>query len=247
MSGSDGGTKPQHVSFGVLILLLVAAGLYTLLHFLAALVWAGIFAVGLWPLYRRVTRRFGTGRSILWPTLFTLGVALVFLVPAALVGVQLAREAHQATDWVRDAQAHGVAVPDAVHSLPVFRAPVESWWQQNLASPEAARALMARTTHGRMEGTRQAAGHAGRSPHHPVRVHAADAVLPVREGHEVTQQLRRAAARAFGPGGERVGLQIIASIHGTVTGLVLVGLGEGASWARPICRPACRTRRYSVP
>jgi predicted PurR-regulated permease PerM len=39
--------------------------------------------------------------------------------------------------------------------------------------------------------------------------------------------MRRAATRAFGPGGERVGRQIIASIHGTVDGLVLVGLGEG--------------------
>jgi predicted PurR-regulated permease PerM len=39
--------------------------------------------------------------------------------------------------------------------------------------------------------------------------------------------VRQAAARAFGPRGERVGRQIIASVHGTVNGLVLVGLGEG--------------------
>ncbi len=39
--------------------------------------------------------------------------------------------------------------------------------------------------------------------------------------------MRRAAARTFGPNGERVGRQIIASVHGTVDGLVLVGLGEG--------------------
>ena len=39
--------------------------------------------------------------------------------------------------------------------------------------------------------------------------------------------LRRASRRAFGPAGERVGLQVIASVHGTVDGLVLVGLGEG--------------------
>ena len=40
--------------------------------------------------------------------------------------------------------------------------------------------------------------------------------------------MRRAGARAFGPRGERVGSQIVASVHGTVSGLVLVGLGEGA-------------------
>ena len=36
-----------------------------------------------------------------------------------------------------------------------------------------------------------------------------------------------ASQRAFGPAGERIGRQMIASVHGTVDGLVLVGLGEG--------------------
>ena len=48
-----------------------------------------------------------------------------------------------------------------------------------------------------------------------------------REGRTVIGQLRRASARAFGPNGERVARQIVASIHGTVSGLVLVGMGEG--------------------
>jgi predicted PurR-regulated permease PerM len=50
-----------------------------------------------------------------------------------------------------------------------------------------------------------------------------------RDGDAVTAQVRRGAARAFGPGGERVGRQIIASVHGTVNGLVLVGLAEGVA------------------
>jgi predicted PurR-regulated permease PerM len=48
-----------------------------------------------------------------------------------------------------------------------------------------------------------------------------------RDGHLLTVQIRRAAAHTFGPGGERVGRQIVASVRGTVNGLVLVGLGEG--------------------
>jgi predicted PurR-regulated permease PerM len=39
--------------------------------------------------------------------------------------------------------------------------------------------------------------------------------------------MRRASRRLFGPGGERIGEQMVASVHGTVDGLVLVGLGEG--------------------
>jgi predicted PurR-regulated permease PerM len=48
-----------------------------------------------------------------------------------------------------------------------------------------------------------------------------------RDGPELSGQLIGAANRLFGPAGERVGRQMVASVHGTVDGLVLVGLGVG--------------------
>jgi len=48
-----------------------------------------------------------------------------------------------------------------------------------------------------------------------------------RERPTLTRQMHRAAARAFGSAGERLTRQIVASVHGTVNGLVLVGLGQG--------------------
>ena len=226
-SPPDGGTRAQHTAFGILAFLLVLLGLYTLSGFLSALAWASIFAIALWPLYRQAVRRFGEGRGVLWPAVFTLGVALVFIVPLGLVGLQLAREAHQAAEWARNAQEHGIPVPSMVKRLPAGQAQVEGWWQQNLADPGAARALLERTTHGRVEGTsRMIAGQVARRSTLFVFTLLTLFFL-FREGHDLTQQLRRAGKRAFGPGGERVGLQIIASVHGTVNGLVLVGLGEG--------------------
>ena len=50
----------------------------------------------------------------------------------------------------------------------------------------------------------------------------------LRDADDVVEQLRIGSLRAFGAAGEDVGRQIIRSIHGTVNGLVLVGLGEGA-------------------
>ena len=52
--------------------------------------------------------------------------------------------------------------------------------------------------------------------------------LLLREADAVVGQLRVASRRAFGPAGERVGQQMVRSVHGTVNGLVLVGLAEGA-------------------
>ena len=223
----DGGTRAQHTAFGILAFLLVLLGLYTLRNFISALAWASIFAIALWPLYRQVVRRFGAGRGVLWPSVFTLAVALVFVVPLVLVGLQLAREAHQATQWARGAQQHGIPVPGFVHRLPGGQTQIESWWQRNLADPAGARALLERTTHGRVEGASRmiAAQVARRSTLFVFTL--LTLFFLFREGHDLTQQLRRAGKRAFGPGGERVALQIIASVHGTVNGLVLVGLGEG--------------------
>jgi predicted PurR-regulated permease PerM len=224
----DGGTKPQHYAVGALAVGLFLLGLYTLQHFLAALAWAGVFAIALWPLYRRTTARFGTGKhNVMFPALFTAAVALVFIVPLALVGFQLAREAHAAAEWVHNAQANGIPEPGALHKLPFGQAQIDSWWQQNLANPGGARAVLERATHGQ-------SGNEGRRIGEQVLHRLTEFLFTLltlfflfKEGHEVTQQMRRAALRTFGPGGERVGRQIIASVHGTVDGLVLVGLGEG--------------------
>ena len=225
---SDGGTRSQHIAMGTLTFGLALLGLFTLQNFLSALAWAGIFAIALWPLYRRMLRRVGAAHnSAILPALFTTAVALVFIVPLVLVGVQLAAEAHNAAEWARNAEEKGIPEPDFLHRLPFGQAQIDGWWQQNLADPGQARELLQRTTRGRVGETSRVIGA-------QVARRATLFVFTLltlfflfKEGHEVTQQMRRAAKRAFGPAGERVGRQIIASVHGTVNGLVLVGLGEG--------------------
>ena len=220
-------TPSQRAALGVLVLCLVLLGFYTLWGFLPALAWAAVFAVALWPLYRRVLARTGAGRATLVSAAFTLGVALVFVVPVVLVGVQIAREAQAASEWVRTAQEKGIPEPDALQELPVGQAQVGAWWQQNLADPGAARALLQRVSHGR-------AGSAGREVGEQVARRLTQFAFMLltlfflfRHGEVVSAQLRRAATRTFGARGEQIGMQIIASIHGTVNGLVLVGFGEG--------------------
>ncbi len=221
-------TRPQQVAIGLLSLGLLLLGLYTLSTFLSALVWAAIFAVALWPLYQRTLARFGADHhNLLWPAVFTAAVALVFIVPIVLAGLQFAREFHALEDWVRDASAHGIAEPAALRKLPFGQAQVDDWWRQNLADPGSARQLAERMTRGRAGNMSE---RIGRQVARRLTLFAFTLVtlfLLFQHGQEVTRQMRRAAARTFGPGGERVGRQIVASIHGTVDGLVLVGLGEG--------------------
>lgn len=227
-SRGDGGTQAQHLAVAALALGLLVLGVYTLWNFLRALEWAGVFAIALWPLYHRVVLRFGAGRhNVLLPALFTLAVALVFLVPIGLAGVQLAHEWHDIAEWMRDTRANGLAEPDFLHRLPFGQAQVDAWWGDNLADPSGTKELVQRLTEGRV-------GNLSRSVGQQVLRRAtlfAFTLLTLfflfRDGLKLTHQVRAAAARAFGPHGERVGQQIVASVHGTVNGLVLVGLGEG--------------------
>ena len=222
------GTRAQRAAMGLLALPLFLLGLFTLHKFLDALAWAAIFAIALWPLYCRAIHRFGTGRhNLMLPLLFTAGVATAFIIPLGMVGAQLAAEAHGAGDWLRDAQQHGIPEPQALHHLPYGQSQLDAWWQTNLADSGSAKELLGRLTHGHV-------GDYGRKIGGEVVRRLTSFVFTLltlfflfKEGASVTEQMRRAAIRAFGPRGERLGSQIIASVHGTVDGLVLVGLAEG--------------------
>jgi len=224
----SGGTRAQHVAMGVLAAGLVLLGLFTLQNFLSALVWAGIFAIALWPLYTRTMARVGAGHGgVLLPAVFTAAVALVFIVPLVLVGFQLAHEAVAAADWVRHAQQSGIPEPDMLHKIPFGQPELDQWWQQNLADPGHARDLMQRTTSARVGNVSRMIGAQVVRRSTLFVFTLVTLFFLFKEGDNLTRQLRRAAERSFGPGGERVGRQIFASVHGTVNGLVLVGLGEG--------------------
>jgi predicted PurR-regulated permease PerM len=223
-------TRRSHrLAIGVLAVVLLLLGLYTLRNFLGALAWASVLAIALWPLYGRAVARFGTGRhNILLPAAFTLMAGLIFVMPILLVGTQLARELHMGIAWLHGAQQNGIPEPDALRYLPWGREQVEAWWQANLANPDSARALMQRLTAGRLGSLSREVGTQFARRATMFVFTLLTLFFLFRDGDTLTRQMRQAGERTFGLRGERVGLQIIASVHGTVNGLVLVGLGEGA-------------------
>ncbi len=221
-------TKPQRLARGALALGLVLLGIWTLQNFLPALVWAAVFAIALWPFYQRMLRRWPSARHSDWmAALFTLAIALLFIVPFGLIAMQFGREASASLEWINTARHDGVPVPDMLHRLPVFSTQAVNWWQANLADPKNAAALLHRVTTGGMGETGR---HVGSQVAHRLVLFGFTLLtlfFLFRDGDVVSGQMLVASRRAFGAAGERIGRQIIASVHGTVDGLVLVGLGEG--------------------
>ncbi len=220
--------RGQYVARVVLAIGLALLGMYILQGFLRALVWAAILAIATGPLYRRAQRRFPPGRhDILMPLLFTLGTTLLFVVPLALVAVQVGHEARIAIQWVSETRAQGAPAPGWLVQLPFLKDQAVGWWSANLADPEAARALLGRIDRadmlqvGREFGTQVA--------HRAILFGFALLTLffLFRDGARLTAQMLEASRRLFGPHGEPVARQMVASVHGTVDGLVLVGIGVG--------------------
>jgi predicted PurR-regulated permease PerM len=220
--------RPQIAAKVVLAVVLLLLGIWTLHTFLAALVWAAILAIAVWPLYQRAGHRWPPRRhNLLLPVAFTTAVALVFLLPLVAALVQAGKEAHGVFDWIDTVRRSGIPPPDWLPRLPVLGGQATNWWQDNLADPGAAEDLLRRVNRSELLAGGRTVG--AQLAHRVVLFGFTLMTLffLFRDGDRLTEQMRRASQRAFGPGGERVGRQIIASVHGTVDGLVLVGLGEG--------------------
>jgi len=233
-SGSLPGTSPattkdawQGAARAVLAAALVVLGLYILGSFLRALVWAAILVLATWPLYRHAERHLPRDRhNILLPGLFTLVIALLVIGPLATLIVQVGHEARGVAAWVADARAHGIPAPDALQRLPLGSA-IETWWKDNLADPESARALLGRVDRSVLVARGRSFG--AQLLHRGVVFFFSLLALffLYRDGPNLRDQLLTGSRRMFGPSGERIGRQMVASVHGTVDGLVLVGLGVG--------------------
>ncbi len=224
------GARPgQRLALGAMALFLVLLGLWTLRTFLPALAWAAVFAVALWPLYRRVSHAGRGGRAtVLLPMGFTLAVALIFVLPLVLLGADLAREAHGISQWAQNAHDSGIPVPAQVQALPWVGPRLAALWQSYLSHPHPAAGMLERL---RQPGVMTEGREFGASLLRRLTLFGfmlLTLFVLLKEGDAVVAQLRTASRRAFGDTGERIGGQIVASIHGTVTGLVLVGLAEGA-------------------
>ncbi|HVB16079.1 MAG TPA: AI-2E family transporter [Stellaceae bacterium] len=206
----------------------LAVGVWVLFDFLPALAWAAVLAIALWPLYRRLLHLLPQQSERVWlPLLSTVGVAIVVIAPLVLLGIAVARESHLVIEFVAEARHHGIPTPGWIAKLPLIGPTIADWWRTHLGDPVMAEALIGRVDLRTLsESVRQLGGEV---------LHRLAILLFTlltlfflfRDGSGLTEQLRELSDRLIGQRGERVARQMIAAVHGTVSGLVLVGLAEG--------------------
>ncbi len=205
----------------------VALGVWILHDFLAALAWAGVLAIALWPPYRHLLRVLPRhGDRVLGPLLATAAIAVVIIGPLVLLGLALARESHVVIGFIGEARHHGVPAPEWIARMPLVGPTLADWWQTNLTDPAMAEELIGRNLRALIDSARDYGGEI---------VHRLALLLFTlltlfflfRDGNAVSERLRNLSDRVLGTRGERIAGHMIAAVHGTVNGLVLVGLAEG--------------------
>ncbi|CAI9120662.1 AI-2E family transporter [Brytella acorum] len=221
--------RGQRFARAALAVFIVGAALYTLKNFVPALLWGCVFAIATWPLYHRAELRFG--RKDWVPLLFTAVIALIFLIPMGVAILKAAEEAQNMLMWADNVRHNGIPVPTVLNRLPFGRAAVTSWWETNLANQQHLAVTLHSfdATHG-MAVTRQVGSQLARRG--TLFLFAIVTLFfLLRDGDDLIRRLMVASHRTFGERGESIARQMITSVHGTVAGLVFVGLGEGALMA----------------
>jgi predicted PurR-regulated permease PerM len=212
----------------LLCALLSGMGLYILANYLRALAWALVLAVAFWPFYHRVRRRTPAwAASEVLPVLFTLAIGLVIVLPVATLAVDATREVRDLIDYGRAIEESGVPAPDFLGRLPYVGRWAADSWRDHLSHAGWAKEIAQQLN---TSSNRELGAHLGANALHRV-VLFGFAFLTLfflfRHGETLTAQCRTVSQRLFGARGERIALQMVASVHGTVVGLILVAIGEG--------------------
>src|SRR5665213_2543747 len=206
----------------------VLIGLWVLHDFLPALAWAVVLSIALWPLYQRLLGLFPNNRGrIAAPLILTFAVGVVFLAPLVMLGIAIAQETHFVIGMVIAARHNGLAVPDWIVQLPIVGPTIADWWRTNLADPIMAEALFGRVNPRMLaESAREYGGEVARRM-----VIFLFTLLTLfflfRDGSSLAVKLQALSDRVIGVRGQRIARHMVAAVHGTVNGLVLVGLAEG--------------------
>src|SRR5712692_4438285 len=205
----------------------VAVGLWILFDFLPALAWAAVLAIALWPLYRHLLRLLPEHSDrVLGPLLATIGIGVVIIAPLVLLGVAVGRESHVVIEFIAEARHHGIPVPEWIAQLHLAGPPIADWWRANLSDPAIAEEMIGRNLR---TLTESAAQYGGEIAHRLALLLFTLLTLffVFRDGSALAERLRGLSDRVIGLRGERIARQMVAAVHGTVNGLVLVGLAEG--------------------
>jgi predicted PurR-regulated permease PerM len=123
------------ITLGVLAIgLMIAASLWVLWPFAAAMVWATMIVVATWPMMLAVEYRVG-GRRWLAVSVMTSIILVIVMLPLFLAVSTIVDHSEEIADWIRSVIAAGIPLPPAwVENVPFVGHKIAGEWQKLAAT-----------------------------------------------------------------------------------------------------------------
>jgi predicted PurR-regulated permease PerM len=211
---------------GALALCLVVV----LSRILPAVLWAGVLTIALWPSYSKVYVWRGSHlwQRLIAPLLFTTLVGLMVAAPVVLAALEIGRETQAGMAGIENARQVGVPIPAGMSELPWVGTRIADWWNTNLSDPKDAAVFFGQVGPGQLLGLTRSVG--------PLLLHRTLLFVVTlmtlfflfRDGNSLAKSLEQIGRTVLGARSAPIARHVVEAVHGTVDGLVLVGLAEGA-------------------
>lgn len=195
---------------------IVIIGCYlVLMPFIPAILFAVVVCIATWPLYVRL-RGGLRGNSTLAALLMMLLLVALVIAPTALLAFSLSDNVAPLADALRAFLNHGASQPPVwLKDIPLVGTQLDGYWQQLAADREAAVALFKRL----LNPAKDFLLVSGKTLGHSLLQMTFAAFIGFfffRDGDALLQTLRAGLEKLSGP----VGTELLATIHGTVAGVV---------------------------
>ena len=208
--------------------IVLALTFWLIRSFVVPLIWATIFAVANWPLYRRCALHLPDAlRARVLPVAFSVLVTFLVLGPVVFAFGILAGHSQAWLTEISIMDKGGLVAPSWLSAIPMVGTRLADAWNEALGAPGGLSALLSRVEEGSLLRSLQSVGHLIVYHAFVVAITVVALVLLFRRGEALAESLARRIDEQFGrPGAKFVGVAV-GALRATLQSMVLVGLIDG--------------------
>jgi predicted PurR-regulated permease PerM len=196
--------------------------------FMIPLIWAAVFAIANWPLYRRCAQYVPAAmRAHLLPLAFSLVITLLVLGPIVFAFAILARQSQAWLTEISIMDKGGLLAPSWLRATPMVGARLADAWNDAAGVPGGLSALLGRVEDSSLLRSLQSVGHLIAYHAFVVAITVVALVFFFRRGEELAKALAHRIDEQFGRLGAKFVEVAAAALRATVQSMVLVGLIDG--------------------
>jgi len=206
----------------------LALTLWLIRSFIVPLIWAAIFSIANWPLYRRSAKHLPEAmRAHVLPLVFSVLIALLVLGPVIFAFGILAGQSQVLLTEISFMDKAGFAAPSWLSAIPVVGMRLADAWNDALGAPGGLSVLLGRIGDNSLLHSLQSVGQLIVYHAFVVAVTGVILVLLFRRGEALAELLARRIDEQFGRLGARFVDVAVTALRATLQSMVLVGLIDG--------------------